>query len=601
MPSLRSSLFVIGLLLLLTGLLLHSPDRSAALVSPVAKPEPADLPPVATETDRSVPEAEFVARILAADATDPRATEIQQIAFAVLQKSLAAPTRESLLEKARRNPSAYEARQASGGGQAMHNPTHGFSATFDADGGVQVRSTDGADWSWRMEALDLPAAGSLATDGPQVERQRGSAITEWYVNEERGLEQFFTLNEPIAIDEAGESRIRIAMETGLKPEMEDHDRIAFLDEKGDPALYYHQIEVVDATGARLPARMELEETGDERVTVALVFDSAGATFPVTVDPFVSTVLHRFPGYDSSSPSGFTQFSGSIFVFAADDGRHGRELWKSDGTAAGTAMVKDILPGERNSSPGILAVVSGTVFFTADDDTHGNELWKSDLTEVGTVLVKDINPGLGDATRFINQVVVLGSKLYFKADDGSTGSELWSSDGTEVGTTRVKDINPSGNSTPAGFRKFGGELFFSAEGPNGVELWKTNGTEVGTVEVSDIHPSGSSFPSYLTVVNGVLYFSATSGFNGRGLWKSNGTLVEFVGGPFRGGPGSRQCHRSHHRRTAPNHCGSARRRRHLYRASLRSTGTTRRSRINATLHGRSLFAPGAQDMVRMRVR
>ena len=40
----------------------------------------------------------------------------------------------------------------------------------------------------------------------------------------------------------------------------------------------------------------------------------------------------------------------------------------------------------------LTNVNGTLFFAADDGTHGNELWKSDGTAAGTVLVKDINTG-----------------------------------------------------------------------------------------------------------------------------------------------------------------------------------------------------------------
>ena len=94
---------------------------------------------------------------------------------------------------------------------------------------------------------------------------------------------------------------------------------------------------------------------------------------------------------SSNPSGMVAI-GSTTYFSADDGTHGRELYKSDGTAAGTVLVKDINPGSADSDPGNLTNVNGTLFFTADDGTHGTELWKSDGTTAGTVLVKDIYPG-----------------------------------------------------------------------------------------------------------------------------------------------------------------------------------------------------------------
>ena len=98
-----------------------------------------------------------------------------------------------------------------------------------------------------------------------------------------------------------------------------------------------------------------------------------------------------PGTESSFPEQFTEVGDTIF-FAARDDDHGRELWKTDGTAAGTALVKDIDPGDGGSYPEYLTNFNGTLFFTADDGDHGTELWKSDGTAAGTVLVKDINPG-----------------------------------------------------------------------------------------------------------------------------------------------------------------------------------------------------------------
>jgi ELWxxDGT repeat protein len=81
--------------------------------------------------------------------------------------------------------------------------------------------------------------------------------------------------------------------------------------------------------------------------------------------------------------------GSTLFFTASDASHGNELWKSDGTAASTVMVKDINPGSGASSPMYLTAVGGTLFFSATDGVHGPELWKSEGTAAGTVMVNDI--------------------------------------------------------------------------------------------------------------------------------------------------------------------------------------------------------------------
>jgi ELWxxDGT repeat protein len=56
------------------------------------------------------------------------------------------------------------------------------------------------------------------------------------------------------------------------------------------------------------------------------------------------------------------------------------------------MVLDINPGPVSSYPGDLTDVNGTVFFAANDGLHGYELWRSDGTAAGTQMVLDINPG-----------------------------------------------------------------------------------------------------------------------------------------------------------------------------------------------------------------
>ena len=89
----------------------------------------------------------------------------------------------------------------------------------------------------------------------------------------------------------------------------------------------------------------------------------------------------------------------------------------------------------------MTLVGKTLYFTANDGKHGVELWKSDGTKRGTKLVKDINPSSESEDSDIGNLVALRKRLYFTANDGKHGLELWRSDGTNRGTTLVKDINP----------------------------------------------------------------------------------------------------------------------------------------------------------------
>ena len=188
-------------------------------------------------------------------------------------------------------------------------------------------------------------------------------------------------------------------------------------------------------------------------------------------------------------SGFVTLGTEVF-FVHNDGVHGYELWKTDGSEAGTVLVKDLCPGTCPSRPRNLTVFGGALFFIADDGGHGRELWKSDGTAAGTALVKDIYPGMGDREHFRSGspggLLAADGVLYFAADDREHGLELWKSDGTPEGTVLVRDIHPGPNgSNPRPWVAAGGILLLNADdGTHGREPWVSDGTEAGTQLLKD---------------------------------------------------------------------------------------------------------------------
>lgn len=247
----------------------------------------------------------------------------------------------------------------------------------------------------------------------------------------------------------------------------------------------------------------------------------------------------FPGPDSSRPRNLIcclPGSGpALLFFQADNGTQGVELWVSDGTEAGTTLVADIWSGGGSSDPQSLECLNGRVYFSAIDGdsapAHGRELWCSDGTAAGTVLVSDIEPGPASGAPKHLKRNIAGTQVYFNAFQAATGRELWVTGGTAATTGLLLDIEPGAvGSDPEFFVNHNGTTLFNAfTSVLGRELWKTNGTAASTVLVSDIFPG--PFPSDPQLESSAnascgnrLFFSALNPVFGFELYYSDGTAA-----------------------------------------------------------------------------
>lgn len=240
------------------------------------------------------------------------------------------------------------------------------------------------------------------------------------------------------------------------------------------------------------------------------------------------VKDMYSGAPGSYPDNFAVMDTTLF-FQANNETNGRELWKSNG--AGTVLVKDIYPGSIGSTPTSLLILNNQLYFTAYD-TVSTRLWKSDGTAAGTQLVKD-------SLYNVTHPIVFNNQLFFVGSEGVNGFELWKSDGSSAGTSLLKDINQNSGAyddltfgTNPAFTVADSTLFFFAnDGINGREVWKTNGTPAGTALVKNLDNAATS--SYFeantvfSVGNKIAFMAASTPEEAYEMWLSDGTSLGTV--------------------------------------------------------------------------
>ena len=236
------------------------------------------------------------------------------------------------------------------------------------------------------------------------------------------------------------------------------------------------------------------------------------------------VTQEFPPYFDGN---LTRINDNQAVFTANDSIHGEELWVTDGSVAGTTLLKDVNSGTASSNPDIGPNINGKIFFKAaiKDKSHTLwQLWITDGTSAGTILISDSTDYDGFVS--LNTAAIVNNALIFYTYNASKGKyALWRSDGTSAGTYPIQNLGKNAFDNAALLPKmvsYNGKVIFAGYGSkHGNEPWETDGTEEGTTMIKDIVAGNmGSLPVQFTAYNNKIYFITER--PPSSLWSTDGT-------------------------------------------------------------------------------
>lgn len=284
------------------------------------------------------------------------------------------------------------------------------------------------------------------------------------------------------------------------------------------------------------------------------------------NPVITLIKDISAGPASSSPANFVRV-GALAYFTADDGVHGEELWRTDGTADGTRLVSDLNALDGSRPLQVTALADGSLIFTADDGVHGRKPWVispggalsslGDISKGSTGLqsryLLDRSMLSGAPTKLLavsivddqehsslitfdsatdqwhpvtfpdsklhahDDATLLGDTLYFTAEQSNLGRQLFKVAAGSTVAQRVGNSSDWADWHPSDLAVFNGKLYFAAASTVAVnrELWSTDGTSTALaidVRAGDV----GSDPKQLTVHANRLYFVSTNAKGNRVL-------------------------------------------------------------------------------------
>ena len=330
---------------------------------------------------------------------------------------------------------AYEANRhapyAVDGGFQARNAGQGWLTRFDGRG--FLTSPDTGDWTWGLELVRYGVDGAeQSVELPSCVEERGGlinyewneALTEWYVNDVRGLEHGYTVHRR-PIGAAGPLRFTLVVRGCLRPQVSDDGRnVTFGNASGAAVVNYNGLTVLDADGAAVPAWFEPAAEG-----LRLGVDDRAARYPLTIDPIAQQAYIKASNTDggdqfgySVAASGNTIVVGAPFEDSNASGVNGNDADNSLGSS-GAAYVF-VLSGGTWSQQAYLKASNTTAFdyfgisvaVSGDTVVVGAEQEDSAATGVNGNQADNSEPNSGAVYVFTRSGTTWTQQAYLKASN-----------------------------------------------------------------------------------------------------------------------------------------------------------------------------------------